>query len=184
MIELHFLEVLLALVEALVPINMLDSALHKTMAQRIKKAAQELVSLLEAFATAGAPLTGIMPRTPTDIPQIGDYARTLDFMAGMAGEAMTAERGAVAEFLYGRTTPSVTLDRALTNPDVLLALLRSLAEREIGAIRQRRGSVPQRRALTIARELRPMAGSVTAVAIANAATGARITRKAITKSWN
>lgn len=178
------LEVLLALIEALVPINLLDSSFAKKRLARVRESARELVSLLEAFASAGAPLSGLMPMRPTELPGIAELASTLDAMAGKGG-AIFAPRGGWAEFLSNAPpAPSATLDRALRNPDVLLALLRSLAERELGHTPQRRGSMAQRQALTIARRLQPLTGAATATAIANAATGARITAKAITKKGN
>ena len=173
------LEVLRALIEALVPINLLDSAFSKKVAEDIQKSAHDLLSLLEAFASAGAPLRGIMPMRPTELPGIREIATELDFIAGL-----TTPRGGLSEFLFGLPAPTATLNRALTDPAVLLALLRSLAEREIGNTPQRRGSMDQRRALTIARCLAPLAGTSAATDIANAATGARITAKAITKKGN
>jgi hypothetical protein len=178
------LDVLLTLIEGLTPINLLDSATVASAARGIKDAARSLVSSLEAFASAGAPLHGIMPIRPTDLPGIAEFASTLDAMAALGGATFTP-RGGFAELLSNALpAPSATLDRALRNPDVLLALLRSLAERELGHTPQRRGSPVQRQALTIARRLQPLAGAATATAIANAATGARITAKALTKMRN
>lgn len=180
----HGLEILLALIESLVPINMLDSAFSKQLLKDIQKSARELVSLLEVLEHAGAPLRGIMPIRPTELPGIAEVARELDFMAANRG-AIFAPRGGFAELLSNASpAPSSTLDRALTEPAVLMALLRSLAEREIGTARQRRGSMPQRRAFTIAHRLRALCGPEAAVAIANAATDARITARGLTKNRN
>jgi hypothetical protein len=179
------LEVLLALIEALVPIKVLDQAIARQGAERIREAARDLLAALEAYAAAGAPLMGIMPRKPTDLPEIGDVARTLDFMAGAPQAEPLPKLSAFAALaLKMPPVPSAILDSALTDPAVLFGLLRFLSNSKIGAVPQRRGSMAQRHAMIIAHRLCPLSGAEAAVAIANAATGARITARAVTKTRN
>ncbi len=123
------LEVLLALIEGLASINLFDVALAR------RAAAREILRLLEAFAAAGAPLTGTMPREPTALPGIPTLASTLDFMGGTTGQAMPAPpTGGWARLLYPPLKSSAALDFALRSPEVLLALLRDLGGRDVGTV--------------------------------------------------
>lgn len=168
------LEVLAVLIEALVPVNAANQRSVKKGAERIKAAAHELVMALDAFKDLGAPLRGVMPTKPTELPVIADIARRFDHISELnwtTPKARTPFAGIVP------TAASAIMCAALTTPDVLLALLRSLAERDLGSIPQRRGTMAQRRAMTIARRLIGVTGAGPATAIANAATGARITER-------
>ena len=69
------------------------------------------------------------------------------------------------------------------DPKAFLSLVQHMSAQSVGAARHKqiRGTKRQRIALYIAHKLRPVSGISTAVTIANAATGARITAKALTK---
>ncbi|MDA8349303.1 MAG: hypothetical protein M0038_10950 [Pseudomonadota bacterium] len=73
------------------------------------------------------------------------------------------------------------LPQHLIATESLLATLRYAKSQTVRAGRQIRGGKWQRIALYIAHRLAPLLGIPTAVAIANAATGSRITTKALTK---
>lgn len=179
-------DVLLALTEALVPMNVVDQVTVRQSAKRIKAAARELVLALEAFKDMGTPIFTIMPRRPLELPGIEDVVYRVNLLVGMLASKppkppKPPKLSAFAELLDLPPVPSEIINYTLTDPTVLLTLLRDLAEREIGTVPQRRGTTAQRRAMTIARRLTRLAGAATAVAIASAATGATVTAKALSK---
>lgn len=103
------LVLLMALVESLVPINMLDQATVSKGVERIREAARELVDALEAYAAAGASLDWLMPPDPLALPPL----------TALLHEAIA---------LDGTQRPRAAIRYALSRSETLLALLRSLAD--------------------------------------------------------
>ena len=177
--------VLHALVGALAPVNSLNLSARMANAARVIEAARELCEAIEALRSTGQPIHVLMPQDPTALPEIADVARDLNSMAG----ATEPEPRIVKIFGQSKRAlhikvPSDVIRHTLKQPDVLLALVRHVSTLPVGTARQVRGDKWQRYALSIARRLQPLTGAAPATAIANAATGARITTKAITKNRN
>lgn len=144
--------VLLALISALQPVTTMDAAKIGALLKSAKAAASRLAASLTALREGGAQVAALLP-----VPGAGMLRA---FPKGHA-------RGYV--------------QAALTDPVNLLAMVEHIARFPSAKIRQRRGELNARRAIIIGRALVPALGSEHAAMLANAATGARITSRALTK---
>jgi hypothetical protein len=183
------LEVLQVLGTALRPISTLDSVACRVKAAQIRKAAKELVIALEDFENSGGQLERFMPERVTELPEVNMYARFTRGCEGSTNRLPASPQNSM-EYLWvqfvglSEYVPRKIFDVVLTDPNVLLALLRVIAKRKDTPPRQLRGPPKKRQAFVIANQLQGLLGPQAAVTIACAATGATITTKALAKKRN
>ena len=177
--------VLFAIATALTPVITLNVSTRKHNAKRVIEAARELTAAIESMRATGQSVHALMPPDPTALPGVDAVANELNDMVNVsAPEPRLIQFGGQTKRMLHPKIPSDVIRHTLQQPDVLLALLRYVSTLPIGTARQTRGNKWQRYALAIARNLNGVAGITTAVNIANAATGARITVRGLTKNRN